>query len=122
MAKLKRIKNYKNREPMDTVAYIKNILSDAGIEVDARFYHEDVSNVDSCRIKITNKGFQNNDIGTNGKGMNKEYCLASAYGEFMERLQNTQRFRGMMSSLLTAFMKKSENADVTVAADINSLS
>ena len=88
MAKLKRIKNYKNREPMDTVAYIKNILSDAGIEVDARFYHEDVSNVDSCRIKITNKGFQNNDIGTNGKGMNKEYCLASAYGEFMERLQN----------------------------------
>lgn len=95
MAKLQRIKKYKNREPMETVRYIKNILNDVGIKVNESFYHEDISSVDSCRITIANKGFQNNDIGTNGKGMNKEYCLASAYGEFMERLQNDSLLKGV---------------------------
>lgn len=38
------------------------------------------------------------------------------------KCKNTKRFRAMMSSLIAAFMKKSENADVTVTADINSLS
>lgn len=28
------------------------------------------------------------EIGTNGKGVTKEYALASAYAEFMERLQS----------------------------------
>ena len=95
MTKLQRIKNYKNREPMETVANIKNILNKVGINVDEHFYHENVSDVDSCHIKITNKGFERDDIGTNGKGMNKEYCLASAYGEFMERLQNDCLLKGV---------------------------
>ena len=30
----------------------------------------------------------NFNLGTNGKGMSRQYALASAYGEFMERIQN----------------------------------
>ena len=37
---------------------------------------------------MTTDGLENLGIGTNGKGRNKDYSLASGYGEFMERLQN----------------------------------
>ena len=38
--------------------------------------------VHSVRIETEGK------FGTNGKGKNKIFALASAYGEFLERLQN----------------------------------
>lgn len=40
----------------------------------------------SCRIFLSHDN--DSSIGTNGKGMDKNYALASGYAEFMERLQN----------------------------------
>lgn len=42
----------------------------------------------SCRLSLANAEVNGLDIGTNGKGNNFEYALASGYAEFMERLQN----------------------------------
>lgn len=42
----------------------------------------------SCRLSLANEGVAALDIGTNGKGNNFEYALASGYAELMERLQN----------------------------------
>lgn len=40
----------------------------------------------SCRIFLSHD--EDSSIGTNGKGMDKNYALASGYAEFMERFQN----------------------------------
>jgi ribosomal protein S12 methylthiotransferase accessory factor len=42
----------------------------------------------SCRVAVSSDDLYNLNIGSGGKGMSIEYSLASAYAEFMERLQN----------------------------------
>ena len=88
MQTLKRIKKYKDVSPEETVNKIKKLLDQYGIEITEEFYHIDTADINSCRIFISNKEVADLDIGTNGKGMNKNYTRASAYGEFMERLEN----------------------------------
>jgi len=85
---LKRVKPYKARKPEDTIFLIRQILheklgllmKEENFRGEGQFY--------SCRINIANMSINDLNIGTNGKGMKFEYALASAYGEFMERLQN----------------------------------
>lgn len=88
MQTFRRLKKYKAREPEETVAIIRNILAECGITVseDKRYYEE--ADVYSCRIWISGGDLEYGDFGTNGKGMTESYSLASAYAEFMERLQN----------------------------------
>jgi len=74
---------FKEKEPEETISSIRNILKHLGVEIDEEWVPKSTVNTFSVRVNI--KGTQ---IGTNGKGVNKEYALASAYGEFMERLQN----------------------------------
>ena len=83
---------YKECNPKDTVERIKTILSELEIQTDVQWYNNIGSDF-SCRVRIINNHMKLFDIGTNGKGMTKEYALASAYAELMERLQNKSLFR-----------------------------
>lgn len=73
---------YKDSAPIDTVQKIRNILADLGI-LTTEHWMNSVEGVFSLRVNVA--GTQ---IGTNGKGTTEGYALASAYAEFMERLQN----------------------------------
>ena len=75
--------NRKECKPEETVKKIKKILKKFEINV----VEKEIININnsfySTRVELKEiKG-----IGTNGKGITKEYALASAYAEFMERLQ-----------------------------------
>ena len=82
-------RRYKEVEPEETVKRLKNLLNKIGIEVDEKWSNE--SSVGTYSLRIAIKG---TDIGQNGKGMTKEFALASSYAEFFERFQNgVFRFR-----------------------------
>lgn len=88
MEHLKRKKKYKAEKPEVTINKIRTVLSeklgilleDSNFQSEGGFY--------SSRIRIGNLDLRKRDLGTNGKGMTFPYSLASAYGEFMERMQN----------------------------------
>lgn len=90
MESIRRHKQYKNREPKDTIATIQGILNEKlGISVYERAFQERNGLFHSCRIILDNGDWLRSvNIGTNGKGMTVDYSRASAYGELMERLQN----------------------------------
>ena len=88
MSQIIRLKAYKARKPKDTIELFRGILSEKlGLNFKEEFFFGD-KEFFSCRISIANCNLEGLDIGTNGKGMTQEYALASAYGEFMERIQN----------------------------------
>lgn len=75
--------HFKDKSPIETVKFISNILKTLDIEtVEEWIPHNDID-VASLRLYI--KG---TSLGSNGKGINKEYALASAYAELLERYQN----------------------------------
>ena len=76
-------RRYKELKPEDTVKKIKNILNELGIDVEEKW--TDKSSVNTYSLRICIKG---SDVGQNGKGMTKEFAMASGYAEFLERLQN----------------------------------
>lgn len=86
--KPERKKQYKGAKPEETVGRIRKILESSGIRVREEHHYNAESGIPSCNVCIDNDGFEDLFIGTNGKGMTKEYALASGYAEFMERLQN----------------------------------
>ena len=83
-----RKKKYKARDPYDTITIIRNILADCDIFVSENNSYFEEADISSCRIWIADEDVSFADFGTNGKGMTARYSLASAYGEFMERLQS----------------------------------
>ena len=89
MGKLERQKAYKSTDPLTTVNRIRKILYDNGIFlIESVQRREPVTGVCSCRVIFGDDSLRELDIGSNGKGMDARYALASAYAEFMERLQN----------------------------------
>lgn len=76
-------RRYKDAKPEDTVVKAKKILDDLGLELEEKW--TDKSSVDTYSLRICIKG---SDVGQNGKGMTKEFAMASGYAEFLERLQN----------------------------------
>lgn len=76
-------KKHKDDAPLKTVEKIRNILIDLGIFTFERFWFNPIKNVYSVRVMTSEFG----NVGTNGKGITQAYALASAYAEFMERLQ-----------------------------------
>ena len=86
--KLVRLKPYKTSLPYDTVQKIRTILFEHDVFLMEIGRKSKISNTYSNRIVVTDEGLESLDIGTNGKGMTARYALASAYGEFMERVQN----------------------------------
>jgi len=75
--------HYKETDPVQTVARLKTILEEMQIKLEENWLPKSLINTYSLRLTV--KG---TNIGTNGKGVAKEYALASAYAEFFERFQN----------------------------------
>ena len=78
-------KPYKADTPTGTVNRIRNIIATHVLPVKEKSLG-DGRDFFSCRIYLSHG--EDSSIGTNGKGMNQEYALASGYAEFMERFQN----------------------------------
>lgn len=95
------MKAYKSATPENTVNNIREILYKCGILL--KDNHIDNDTFFSCRISLANSRLSKLNIGTNGKGRNFEFSLASGYAEFMERLQNrlllTKRKHAQKSNL-----------------------
>ena len=83
---------FKEASPEDTVAKIKGILEKYGIEVYERWTDSGIENCYSLSV------FAKGGIpSANGKGVTKEFAKASAYGEFIERLQGGLHFYKLQS-------------------------
>ena len=80
---------YKDDSPINTVNRIKNIFNDYGIKTIERWNDSGVPYCYSLRVSVFGTVF-----GVNGKGVTKEFALASGYGELMERLQLGRVFKG----------------------------
>ena len=76
---------YKNDTPFNTVKKIRHILEDLDCVVYEIKWNNPYREVHSVRVETDEK---DGKFGTNGKGRNRLYTLASAYAEFVERLQN----------------------------------
>lgn len=76
-------RRYKETTPDKTVKRIKEILKKHKIEIEENWGKK--SKVGTYSLRVCIKG---TNIGQNGKGMTKEYAMASGYAEFLERYQN----------------------------------
>lgn len=75
--------HFKETTPVETVARLKKILADINVETEEQWQEE--SSIGTWALRVVLKG---TNIGTNGKGVSKEFSLASAYAELFERYQN----------------------------------
>ena len=82
-ANLKFRKWYKAIPPAETIKKIRDILFENDIFVIEKSWNEVSEDIISVSVEIFGL-----PCSTNGKSFNGQYALASAYGEFMERLQN----------------------------------
>ena len=76
--------NRKDCAPEETIKKIKKILKKNKISINTSKTKNINNNIFSTRVELKNI----HGIGTNGKGITKKYAEASAYAEFMERLQS----------------------------------
>lgn len=74
---------FKDSAPEVTVARIQNILDDIGIKVVEKWFDSGVENCYSLNLCA-----EGGAPSTNGKGITKEFARASAYAEFIERLES----------------------------------
>ena len=74
---------FKEVSPEKTVENIRSILQDAGFEIEETWNESGVENCHSLQVRI--KGVP--VLKSNGKGVTAALARASAYGEFIERLQ-----------------------------------
>lgn len=80
---MKRI--YKNDSPENTILKIRRILDSLNIITYESHYANPYENYYSTRLQMIDI---QGKFGQNGKGSSLEYCLASAYAELMERIEN----------------------------------
>ncbi len=87
------MKTYKACSPSQTINNIREKLFNLGLTLKENHYNSDLFY--ACKISVCNKDLEKLSISSNGKGMSSLYSLASAYGEFMERIQNNMLFDNM---------------------------
>lgn len=76
---------YKEKLPTETISLIRSILFSIGMLPIEHSWYNPKPGIFSVRVENpTEKGH----FGTNGKGRNVYFALASAYAEFIERIQN----------------------------------
>lgn len=85
---MKNERPYKTAEPLCTINRIRNALEKCGLFTTERCFYGLPANVSCTRVMVGDEDLLSFGAGTNGKGMTMRYALASAYAEFMERLQN----------------------------------
>ena len=83
---------FKDENPVVTVNKIIDKLDSLGIKLNEKWNDSKIDNCCSLRISI-----DGGIPGTNGKGVTKELARASAYGEFMERIQSGLNFYKLQS-------------------------
>ncbi len=83
---------FKDASPKATVERIIDILRSINIEVTEDWNDSGIENCHSLTLRA-GSGFPT----SNGKGVSKEFARASAYGEFMERLQSGLFFYKLQS-------------------------
>ena len=88
--------NRKDLDPISTIRKFKGILESVGIKLQIIREEKYKEFWYSNRIEVCDL----TTIGTNGKGISPEYTMASALGEFFERLQS-----GMMLNYLFPFKR-----------------
>lgn len=79
---------YKDELPLKTIGKIRDILGKMGLLTVETVWRNSVEGFHSVSVNIAGT-----ELSVNGKGVSREYALASAYGELMERLQNQCNFR-----------------------------
>ena len=92
MERYERTKQYKAVPPLESIHRAREILYRCGILTAEHHFKYSKPGVSSCRVYILGDGLDGTEYGTNGKGMDQAYSLASAYGEMMERLSNSILF------------------------------
>lgn len=76
---------YKESSPEETIERLRNILGNLNLLPDQTFFANPYPQIYSVSLELSEgKGA----FRANGKGRTKEYSLASAYAEFLERMQN----------------------------------
>lgn len=75
--------HFKEETPVNTVGRIKEILDEMGLETTEMSIKNSRIGTSSMRVV-----FKGTNCGTNGKGVEFDYCKASAYAELMERYSN----------------------------------
>lgn len=83
MLSSQQVMHYKEKILIRQLLYLKSILERLNVEIDEIW--QDESSIGTYALRVVFKG---TNIGTNGKGVSREYALASAYAEFFERYQN----------------------------------
>ncbi len=103
-------RRYKEITPEETVEKLKALLKKLGIEVEEKWSNE--SSVGTYSLRVCIKG---TDIGQNGKGMTREFAMASGYAEFFERMQNgIFRFRMEKPTKEIPFVNSPDEENLTV--------
>lgn len=92
---------YKEDSPINTINRIRGILFRIGLLPIEKIWFNPKSGLFSVRLEIPTELGQ---FGTNGKGKDFYYALASAYAEFIERIQNG--FITGANGLCRIFLKK----------------
>jgi YcaO-like protein with predicted kinase domain len=78
-------RQYKECSAEDTIARITTILERLDLMPRESYYSNPYPQIYSMRVELEK---EKGSFGTNGKGRTREYCLASGFAEFAERLQN----------------------------------
>lgn len=78
---------WKDKNPVETVKEIKKFLAHKNIIVNEK----EVTCVGSCYAVVL--VIEDTNLFVNGKGLSKEFAMASAYGELMERIMTKVLFR-----------------------------
>ena len=88
MQHIERRKSYKATDPLTTINHIRSLLTSYDIFTIEGHVSHTGPRVSCCRVELGDNDIVQLGVGSNGKGLTARYALASAYGEFMERLQN----------------------------------
>lgn len=74
---------FKDTSPEQTIARIQSLLGELGIHLEEKCSNSGIENCWSCQVQIKD-GYP---FFSNGKGVTRDLARASAYAEFIERLQ-----------------------------------
>ncbi len=74
---------FKDTSPEQTIACIQSLLGELGIHLEEKCSNSGIENCWSCQVQIKD-GYP---FFSNGKGVTRDLARASAYAEFIERLQ-----------------------------------
>ncbi len=74
---------FKDADPRETIEKIQRIIKSLGLELVEEWFDSGIEDCWSLRVSVKDAPY----FGSNGKGITKQLAQASAYGEFIERLQ-----------------------------------